>query len=58
MYKIQYTITETVSFEIPNHSKIGFDKIADEEPVMANTKIMTKICQLEFICQRFLKLFI
>ena len=44
-----------VSFEIPNQCNIGFEIIAAEEPVMANTKIMTKTCQLDFIFQRSLK---
>lgn len=44
--------------EIPNHFKIGLEISAADEPVKANTTIMTKTCQLDVMFQRCLKLLI
>ncbi len=44
-----------VSLETPIHFKIGLDIIAAVEPVIANTNIMTKICQLLERFQRCLR---
>ena len=44
-----------VSLLIPNKCNNGFEIIAALEPVMANTKIMTKTCQFDFIFQCTLK---
>jgi hypothetical protein len=41
---------------IPKRDKIGFERYAAEEPVIANTRIMTKTCQFDLIFQRSLKL--
>jgi hypothetical protein len=41
---------------IPKRDKIGFERYAAEEPVIANTTIMTKTCQFDLIFQRSLKL--
>jgi len=43
-------------FSIPKVARIGFERYAADEPVMAKTTIMTKTCQLDFIFQRSLKL--
>ncbi len=44
-----------VSFETPSQCSIGLEIIAAVEPVMANTKMMTKTCQFEVMFQRSLK---
>jgi hypothetical protein len=44
-----------VSLEIPNACNMGLEIMAAVEPVMANTKIMTKTCQFEVMFQRSLK---
>ena len=55
MYNGQYNHPEISPLTIPIHDKMGFDKYADVDPVMAKTTRMTKACQLDVMFQRCLK---